>query len=358
MGPRRPVVLQSFRTPRPTSNPYLTAFLGSLPAGGGSGVDVRTFSWREALLGNHDVLHVHWPELLLRSRRRSGRALRALGTGLLLARVRARRTPVVRTVHNPSPHEDGGPVERFLLRRLDAATTLTVHLTTRTVGAVCPRSTAVVVPHGDYRAHHRDAPRAAPVPGRLVHPGLLRPYKGVEALLTAFAGVPGEASLHVLGPAPDADLAGRVRRAAAADPRVRLDLRHVGDDELVLAVTAAELVVLPYAPRGGSGAQLLALSLDRPVLLPAGPAAADLAAEVGPGWVHVYEGDLSAGDLAAALAAVRAGVRTGARAERPDLSARDWDVLGRAHAELYHRAAGHRADDPTDAGTPVGAGRA
>ncbi len=55
---------------------------------------------------------------------------------------------------------------------------------------------------------------------------------------------------------------------------------------------------------------------------------------------------------------MRAGVRTGARAERPDLSARDWDVLGRAHAELYHRAAGHRADDPTDAGTPVGAGRA
>lgn len=360
------MVLQSFRTPRPTSNPYLTAFLRSLPATGGLGVEVRTFSWRSALLGNHDVLHVHWPELLLRSRRRSGRVLRALAAGLLLARLRARRTPVVRTVHNPSPHEGGGRVERLLLRRFDAATTLTVHLTPRTVGAVCPGSNAVVVPHGHYRAHHRDAPRADPVPGRLVHPGLLRPYKRVEGLLTAFAGLPGDVSLHVLGPAPDADLAERVRRAAARDPRVLLDLRHVEDDDLVLAVTAAELVVLPYTPRGGSGAQLLALSLDRPVLLPAGPAAADLAAEVGPGWVHVHEGDLSAEDLEAALAAVRADARTGARAERPDLSAREWDVLGRAHAELYHRLVGHRGDERTDdhtdghtdAGTPVGTGRA
>ncbi|MEZ0164109.1 glycosyl transferase [Kineococcus sp. LSe6-4] len=351
------MVLQSFRTPRPTSNPYLAALLESLPAGGERGVDVRTFSWRTALLGRYDVLHVHWPELLLRSHRRGGRAARAAATGLLLARLALRRTPLVRTVHNPSPHEDGGRLERFLLARLDAATTVTVHLSARTVGTVCPGSTAVVVPHGHYRGQYAGHEHRAPVPGRLVHPGLLRPYKQVEALLAAFTALPGEHSLHVLGAAPDAALAGRVRAAAAGDDRVRADLHHVGDAELVRAVTAAELVVLPYAPRGGSGAQLLALSLDRPVLLPAGPAAAELAAEVGPGWVHTFTGPLSPAHLQAALAAVRADARTGTRADHPDLSARGWDVVGRAHADVYHRAVGRAAGDHrAHHARPVGAG--
>ncbi|MEZ0490669.1 glycosyl transferase [Kineococcus sp. TBRC 1896] len=347
------MVLQSFRTPRPTSNPYLGALLASLPTRGEAAVRVRTFSWPTALLGRYDVLHLHWPELLLRSARRPGRAARAVAAALLLARVRRRRTPVVRTVHNPSPHEDGGRLERALLRRFDAATTVTVHLTPRTVGAVCPHASAVVVPHGHYRDRHRSADGVAPVPGRFVHPGLLRPYKQVDALLDAFCALPGERSLHVLGAAPDADLARRVRAAAARDRRIRADLHHVADGDLVRAVTAAELVVLPYAPRGGSGAQLLALSLDRPVLLPAGPAAAELAAEVGPGWVHVFEGVLSAGALDAALSAVRTGVRT----DRPDLSARDWDVLGRAHADLYHRAAAQGPGTARSAPVTAGAGR-
>ncbi len=340
------MVLQSFRTPRPTSNPYLTLLLRNLPTGTADGVRAVTFSWPRALLGRYDVLHLHWPELLLRSRTRRGRLVRAVATAALWARVRRRRTPVVRTVHNPTPHEPGGAVERLLLRRLDAVTTTTVHLTGRTVGTTCPRSAPVVVPHGHYRDWYAGRPGSPKVPGRVVHPGLLRAYKGVDDLLAAFEALPGERSLHVAGAPADAALAGRVRAAAARDRRVLADLRHLDDDGLVRAVTAAELVVLPYPARGGSGAQLLALSLDRPVLLPAGPAAAELAAEVGPGWVHTFTGPLRADDLERALTAVRDDPPAG----RPDLSGRDWDVVGRAHADLYRALAGRRTGRR---GTPV-----
>ena len=54
-------------------------------------------------------------------------------------------------------------------------------------------------------------------------------------------------------------------------------------------------------------AALLALSLDRPVLVPANPVNDRLAEEVGPVWVQRYAGALTAEVLTSALAAVRSG---------------------------------------------------
>ncbi|WP_205708347.1 glycosyltransferase, partial [Kineococcus siccus] len=326
---RRIAVLQSFRSPRPTSNPYLTLLLRALPPD----VDVRTFSWSRALLGRYDVLHLHWPELLLRSDRPSRRALRAAATAALVLRLRLARTAVVRTVHNPSPHEAGTPLEGALLAALDAGTTLTVHLSDRTLPAVRP-GPSVVVPHGHYRDWYPPAAGVRTVPGRLLHLGLLRPYKNVDDLLAAFRATTGALQLRVVGAPGDAALADRVRQAAREDPRVTVELRHLDDAELAREVAACELVVLPYAARGGSGAQLLALSLDRPVLVPDDEGAARLAREVGPGWVHTFSGRLGGDDLLRALAAVR----TRGRSARPDLSRRDWADAGRQHRDAYRHA--------------------
>jgi hypothetical protein len=99
-------------------------------------------------------------------------------------------------------------------------------------------------------------------------------------------------------------------------------------------VTEAELVVLPYRDVHNSGAALLALSLDRPVLVPDNEVTAELAAEVGPGWVHRYDGELTAETLRRALSAVREE----RRAPRPDLSGREWDGAAAAHVAVYRQA--------------------
>ena len=80
---------------------------------------------------------------------------------------------------------------------------------------------------------------------------------------------------------------------------------YVTDDVLVREVTASELVVLPFANMTNSGSLLLALSLDRPVLVPSQPMTEQLAAEVGPGWVLTYAGPLEPAVLLDALAAAR-----------------------------------------------------
>ena len=86
-------VLESFKPPRKTTNPYIVMLYSALQ----KACDIHAFSWREALRGDYDVFHVHWPEVLLRSDRRSRRVGRrvafwlfwpALSPAVLLSCVR------------------------------------------------------------------------------------------------------------------------------------------------------------------------------------------------------------------------------------------------------------------------------
>lgn len=318
--------MESLPQLRTTTNPYLHQLIDSLSPL----VAVELFDWRRALTGRFDVFHVHWPELLSRG----GSPVKTLGkralTWLLQTRIAITGKPVVRTVHNIQPHEAGTRTERYLLRRWDRLTTAWIVLNEDT-----PLPTSAphrVIPHGhysDFYAHHE---RSAAKPGRLAAVGQIRPYKGVETLLQVFSRLEDrEASLVVAGAVGSPQLGAKLRRLAHHDDRIRLDFGFVDDDRLVETVTSASLVVLPYASMHNSGALILALSLGRPVLAPRNAVTDRIADEVGDGWVHRYEGELHASDIANALAA-------GLPAEGPDLSARDWPTAGRMHHEVFTSA--------------------
>jgi beta-1,4-mannosyltransferase len=328
--PRPFLVQQSFPTPRPTTNPYLVMLAESIARQ--PGVAVRTFSWRSALLRPYDVLHVHWPEILVSGHSPLKRLVRQGLTVALVARLAATRTPLVRTLHNLELPDGISRRERALLRLLERRTTLWIHLNEDTPErADRPHETIV---HGHYRDWFRRHPRPDAVPGRLGYFGLIRRYKGVDRLLAAFRDMPRDASLRIGGRPSSPDLAASLEGLAAGDDRVRLDLRFLEDREVVDLVGASELVVLPYREMHNSGGALTTLSLGRPVLMPANRVNARLAEEVGPGWVHGYEGELEAADIAAALTAVRAL----APDARPDLSRREWPEAGARHVAAYRRA--------------------
>ncbi len=319
------VVLESVPAPRPTTNPYLVQLLRCLPAG----VTAVTFSWRFALTGRYDVFHVHWPENLARGSGRARTVARRLALAALLARLTVTRTPVVRTLHNTAPHEGGGRVERLLLRGVDRRTALWI-----TLGDAVPApGPAVTIPHGHYRDWYRGHEVPARVPGRILFVGLIRPYKGVEDLLAAFQGAADGLELRIVGRPTEETLGRAVRDAAAADPRISALLEYVDDPTMARETGRSQVVVLPYRRLENSGAALLALSFARPVLLPEGPVADALAAEVGSRWVRTFRAPLTAADLEAAVAA--AGALT--EGDRPDLGAREWAASGEAHAEAFRR---------------------
>jgi beta-1,4-mannosyltransferase len=233
------------------------------------------------------------------------------------------------------------------MRLADRATTVWVTLSDRIPTPEGARR--VVAVHGHFRDWFEDAGPAEPVPGRFAFCGRIRRYKGVDRLVAAFADLADPtASLHVVGRTEDATLAAELQHAVAADPRIVVLDDFVPDDVLAAEIRASEVVVLPFVEMTNSSSLLLALSLDRPVLVPTLPVTEELAAEVGPGWVLLYEGELQAATLAGALAAAR---RPG-RPPRPDLSQRSWEPIGAAHARAFeearaHGTATHRSTDIT-----------
>ncbi|MEE7547187.1 GDP-mannose--glycolipid 4-beta-D-mannosyltransferase [Xanthomonas sp. Kuri4-1] len=327
-------VLFSTEEPSATTNPYLTQLYASLPPT----VQPRFFSMRDALLTRYDVLHLHWPEYLLRHRSAAGTLAKQCCAALLLLRLQLRGTPVVRTLHNLAPHEDRGWRERALLGWIDRLTRRWIRINATT--PVRPPFTDTIL-HGHYRDWFASMPQGEPVPGRLLHFGLIRPYKGVETLVAALRAVDdGRLSLRIVGNPATPQMRELVEDACAADARISARLAYVEEPVLASEVSQAELVVLPYRQMHNSGTLLLALSLSRPVLAPWNEANAAIAAEVGPGWVFLYDGELDGALLSATLDRVRQTPR----AATPDLSQRDWDRIGRLHYRTYLEALGRDGD--------------
>ena len=84
-------VLHVLPAPNGTTQ-YVDHMIGGAPPE----IQILTFSWPRAILGAYDVLHVHWPEFLVRQRTPVGRFVKAILAHLLLLRLDLMETPVVR----------------------------------------------------------------------------------------------------------------------------------------------------------------------------------------------------------------------------------------------------------------------
>lgn len=327
-GARSLRILQSVRRVRPTTNPYIAALIEKL----GDVSSVSLFSWRQALFGRYDVIHIHWPELLFVRPSRLRRLSHSAALLILIIRVRSSRIAVVRTLHNSAPHESQTRSSVALLDLLDRSVTVWIALNSATNAPMCGEIALIRHPH--YRDWFREANLRQARPGRIAFFGLIRDYKNVDGLISAFRDVRDPSvSLAISGSVQDAKLATRLEELVTHDDRVTLQLTHLSDQELAGLITESQLIVLPYREMLNSGALLLALSLNRPVVVPDNEATRELAGEVGEGWILRYRGDLSAQTLIDALA-----ITNHTPADTPDLSRREWPAIVDAHLAVYRRA--------------------
>ena len=296
------------------------------------GIDYEPFSWRTALTGTIDVFHSHWPEAKLDSPSAIKRWGRRFAFWLMTLNFKLRKTAVVQTLHNLTPHEDQPAVNQRLIERFrqQEALRISINSTTPHDGAT-PIETIL---HGHARTWFGQAKKSAPSPLKVAYFGLIREYKGVSDLLRVFREVSDPLKLTVAGNPAPTHLGDELTRLAQDDDRIDLQLGHVSDAELVQLITSSSLVVLPYRRMHNSGAAITALSLNRPVLVPRNESTDALAAEVGEQWVIRYDGELTPGVLTAAVAAapkVISGVE-------PDLSLRHWTLAGVQHKAVFAEA--------------------
>jgi Glycosyltransferase len=326
-------------------NPYNFLLYSAIRS---AGVEVCEYSTGALLMSHWDVLHVHWPESLLETKSYAAARWSEKKYIFVLDFVRRRGTKLVWTVHDLKPHDLVFPEleNRFwtaVLDRLDGLTALThagLQLALQRFPAL-GRLPAFVVPHGHYRDQYprrvtrqnaRDrlgVPEGIPI---ITYFGQIRPYKNVPRLIECVRAFDDDVRLFVCGRlSKRVDMESALRAAAAGDERVHLMLQFIPDDEVQVYLAAADLLVFPYKDILNSGSALLALSFDRPVLVPNRGAMQELQQAVGPDWVRTYDGDLNEETLRDALV----WARTTQRPDQAPLGAFAWDVIARQTINAY-----------------------
>jgi len=301
-------------------------------------VEAKFFTWRTALFGRWDIFHLHWPEHLIAQGGGVKATLRRVLAKNLIRRIARKNIPVVRTLHNITPHSaiSDSSTEQ-LHASLEALTKFEVHLVPEPdrVATVPSR----LVPHGGYREPYSLFPRAELEHGRALYFGLIKSYKGVPALLSASKESALLRSLRIIGAPIEPEVVADVKAHIASDSRVSAEFSFVTDEVLVTEVTRSELVVLPYSEFHSSGVAIVSLSLGRPVLVPRSSTTESLAAELGDEWVIIYDGELSAEKLDNAL---RVASRTLRDELPPEMSFRYWNLVRREHRDIYAELVGRR----------------
>jgi glycosyltransferase involved in cell wall biosynthesis len=318
-------------------NPYSNQLCSELVR---LGADVEDFSFLTILRKRFDIVHLHWPEYYVAHTNPWKAFLGSTGLLAACAWSKWRGAKVVWTVHNILSHNRIRPQSERLFwgiftRLLDGYVCLTASgqkeiLRLRPALQKLP---GYVIPHGHYRnAYPRDIggaearsqlglPREAKV---ILFFGTVAPYKNVPELVGAFRKLlAADCRLLIAGACKTPALRQAIVDLAASDPRIMIHLELIASERVQVFFRASDLVVLPYRDILNSGSALLALSFDRPVLVPALGAMPELQREMGPEWVRMFAGDLSAVELEQA---VQWSV-SGRRAASPAMDHLEWSVL-------------------------------
>jgi len=325
------------------------------------GATVEEFTAWRILSTRYDVVHLHWPEYCLNDR---GPLASLFWTSALFGAmcwVRLRKGKVFWTVHNLESHGQQYPAaERRFWRIFTSLLNGYICLTKEGGDQARQRYPALskiqgfVIPHGNIRDAYpgveisRNAARSRlgidPSAKVVAFFGCVAPYKGVPELVEKFS------SLHdrqaVLLVAGKCSLAAaerkRIEEIAACDSRVRLRLEYVPHAEVAVYIRAADLMVLPFREILNSGSAVLALSLDRPVLVPARGAMKELQEFAGAEWVNLFSGDLTAEALKRQLdwAVASASTRGRCRVLQLGWKGLNWRSIAELTLDAYHHVRG------------------
>ena len=290
-------------------NPYLNLLTSSL-----RGVVVNFCNFPNGLFPlntvlnrnfNVDVIHLHWVNDLIApavwastdARRRLRCAL--IAADLLL--VRARGVRVVWTIHNFVSHETEN-----ITSELKARSTLArfvSHIIIHSSSALnrvrigygkrgLEDDRVSIIRHGNYDGCYPYNIDAAESFRRrfglkskqivILFFGAVRPYKGVERMLSSFAKCTREdLKLIIAGKPFNDNYKMELKSLTSKDSRIIFDSDFIADSEVAALYGLADVVVIPFDRTLTSGSALLAMTMSKPIIFPEIARELDLADETG-----------------------------------------------------------------------------
>ncbi|MET1028337.1 MAG: glycosyltransferase [Dongiaceae bacterium] len=308
------------------------------------------YPWR-VIKGKIDIVHLHWPDLIVTGRNPIKAAFRVSVFLARLLEYKMRGAKIIWTVHNAAPHDATfRPLAAcFWPAFLSLVDGLIFMSVTARIDAVALRPSFAripyaIIPHGHYgpvlgtlsdRMTARQRLNLPPDKYIFLHFGQIRPYKNVPLLMREFLalGRP-DTFLVVAGSCSRTELQQELEQLAAGHDNIRLDIRFIPDETLYEYLAASHMVVLPYKRILNSGSALMALSAHRPVIAPKVGSIAEVAEQVGSRWLRAYAGAFDRTCLEAAFD------DQPSLGELPDLRAYDWPIIAQQTVDFYRQILG------------------
>jgi glycosyltransferase involved in cell wall biosynthesis len=281
-----------------------------------------------------DVIHVQWLPLPVMDRAFLG-ALRQVA-------------PIVLTVHDTNPFngEASASIQRqgveACLLQFDRLIVHTRQGEGRLQKLGIPKDRITVLPHGmlvDPVPTKADA-----MNGRLTFLlfGKIRPYKGADLLIKAFAGLPpslrAQARVRIVGK-PYMDVAALQAQAAAAGVSVDIETGFVAEEDIATLFSTNTVAVFPYREIEASGVLFLALAHGRPIIASRLGAFGELLTDGKHGTLVPVDDSAALGRAMERMLGDRAFAASCA-AEVQELSGSipDWDTIAERTADVYREA--------------------
>jgi len=276
-----------------------------------TGVSIIPFSIKNVFFSKFNIWHIHWPaENVLRGKNFTT-YVRLTGFILILIYVKYfRNKKIVWTVHNHTLHDGRNPLlselffnilSHFISGLIFLSKNSREEFLSKRKNYIGIKNK--VIPHGHYKDWYpnevdihsaRAKLNIGPNQFVILFTGSIRPYKNVEQLIDIFNSLKDpNIFLLIAGKPSTKELENLILQKISKNKNILFSPDWVRDEDFQFYFNAANLVVLPYNSILNSGAAILALSYNRPVLVPKIPSLLEYKELLRTDHIIFYDGELN-----------------------------------------------------------------
>lgn len=325
------------------SNPYNWMLYSEIAKN--RNVVIEEFSVRRLLLNKIDIIHIHWPENFLNKKNTIKTSFNMIFFFTLIFMLKIKRVKIIWTAHNIFSHEEYHPyLEKifwtYFLKNIDAC--------------ICPthvgekelinkhKSIRNIKRFTIYLGHYKEAYKnnlskeeARKILGIknsdivLLNLGKIREYKGLIELIEEFKKINQPSYLlYIVGESKNKTLEENIKKRL--NNKIKFIPKLIHSDKIQQYINSADLLILPYRKIFNSGAVLLALSFNKPVLVPKTSTFKEIQGKIGSKWIKTYEGELN-------MINIKEGIKWAIekRIGKPNINIFNWDKIAKETIRAY-----------------------
>lgn len=253
-----------------------------------------------------DIIHLHWPENMLRDKSRPLLVnLFLLITGLSISAIRGSK--LILTYHNHGHHDSNNIIDRLFRRFIIKMSSGIIFLSQNSRISheniiKAEEKNNIVLEHGHYGEIYNPVERIKDSVVNLAFFGQIRRYKGIEILIDACKDIDFPASLQIIGSCNDLDYLEELkRRSVMLSIPVCFRIGFVEEKDLSKILSATDLIVYPFKNILNSGSIFIGPSIGIKALVPNLDSIQELISQVGRPWFYSFDDVLTAAEIKEAV---------------------------------------------------------